>query len=158
MAMTSEYKRKLAVGQAYEEFIVNNWLAFFPYPLNMHNGKYEQLKGENTEGVEIKLDQICKRTKRLYIEIEEKSNADNERMIQSGIQRNDNTVLFLIGDYEDAYIFDVLVLRKCFMDKPAWLKMFGNSTSNGWGMPLIMVPNYAICHLDFSNMYLEAYS
>ena len=63
MAMTAEYERKLALGQAYEQFVVGNWLEFFPFPLNMHNGKYEQLKGENKEGVEIKLDQICKRTK-----------------------------------------------------------------------------------------------
>lgn len=158
MEMTLEYKRKKALGKAYEEFIVDKWLAFFPNPLHMHEGKYEQLKGENREGVEIKLDQICKRTKRLYIELEEKSNADNERMIQSGIWRKDNTIQFLIGDYEDAYIFDVLVLRKCYMDKPSWLKTLGNPTSNGWGMPLIVVPDYAIHHLDFDNMYLETYS
>lgn len=158
MAMTAEYERKLALGQAYEQFIVDKWLRFFPFPLNMHNGRYEQLKGENKEGVEIKLDLIYKRTERLYIELEEKSDADNERMIRSGIWRNDNTEQFLIGDYEDAYIFDVLVLRKCYTDKPSWLKLLGNPTSNGWGMPLIMIPDYAIYHLDFDNMSLKTYS
>ncbi len=157
MAMTQEYEDKLPLGNEYERFIEKKWPIFFDKNLHPYIGKDEQRKGENREGIEIKLDQIFRRTKRLYIETAEKSDENNERFIPSGIYRYDNTEFFLVGDRKDAYVFDVLVLRKLEQEKPLWMMPLSNLTSQGWGMELIYVSDYAVYHLDFENIDLETY-
>lgn len=157
MAMTQLYKDNFAAGQVYEQFVVDRWLQFFTEPLHMHEGKLAQLQGENREGVEIKLDRLHHRYGNLYIETKEKSNPDNPDMVKSGIWRDDNTQWFLIGDTHEAFVFDVMVLRKCQMDSPHWLVWRQTSTSEGWTMPKKYVSQYAVFRINFDDMDMTAY-
>lgn len=56
-----------------------------------------------------------KKTGNLYIETKEKSNKLNPNFVDSGIYRDDNTWLFLIGNYEEIFIFskkDLILMEK----------------------------------------------
>ncbi len=157
MAMTQLYKANLEAGQAYEQFIVDRWMKFFTDPLHMHDGKLAQLQGENKEGVEIKFDRNHHRTGNLYIETKEKSNPDNSEYFPSGIWRDDNTQWFLVGDMHEAFMFDVLVLRKCQAETPHWLIWRKTPTSQGWTMPKVYVSDYAHFHINFDTMKMADY-
>ncbi len=157
MEMTSLYKANFAAGQEYERFIADKWPFFFGHPLRIHEGRMAQLKGETEEGVEIKLDRMFHKTGNLYFETAEKSNPDNPQMVESGILRNDNTQWFLIGNKHEAFIFDILVLRRCEKNNHYWLIRRETSTSQGWTMPKIYIPQYAQFYLNFNDMYMKTY-
>ena len=75
--------------------------------------KVAQLKrGENLQGFEIKLDQRCTETGRISIEVAEKADAKNPSWVPSGIHRGDNTWLYIQGNSQVLFIFDVGVLRR----------------------------------------------
>lgn len=82
---------------------------------NLGSKRYQLAIGENIQGFEIKLDTLFHKTGRLSIEIAEKPYAAYEKWIPSGIYRNDNTWLYIQGDYKELFIFAKNVLR-------AWAK------------------------------------
>jgi hypothetical protein len=69
------------------------------------SSKHQFQRGESRQGVEIKLDNWCTRSKRLSIEIAEKSRADMPAWTPSGICRDDNTWLYVQGNYEMLFVF-----------------------------------------------------
>ncbi len=72
---------------------------------NLASKRYQLAVGENIQGFEIKLDRRFLETGRLSIETAEKSRASNAGWTQSGIYRNDNTWLYIQGNYLRLYIF-----------------------------------------------------
>lgn len=66
---------------------------------------YQIRVGENLQGFEIKLDRRCTETGRLSIEVAEKSAADMPMWTPSGIYRNDNTWLYIQGNYDVFFVF-----------------------------------------------------
>lgn len=72
---------------------------------NLGSKRYQIAIGENIQGFEIKYDGRFRDTGRLSIEIAEKSRASNVEWIASGIYRNDNTWLYIQGDWKEIYIF-----------------------------------------------------
>jgi len=98
--MNDYYKAKLEEGLAYQDFISDRFGL-----VGFASKKYQQLVGENKLGLEIKLDNEYKKTGNLYIELYEKTDKGNENFVESGIFRDDNTVLYLIGNYAEAYLF-----------------------------------------------------
>jgi hypothetical protein len=60
---------------------------------------------ENQQGIEIKLDEGCIRYGRLSIEVAEKSRADNPNWVASGILKDDNTWLYVQGNYDRSWVF-----------------------------------------------------
>lgn len=85
---------------------------------NINSKKYQFNVGENIQGFEIKEDTWCTgynrpyASNRLSIEIAEKSKASNKRYIKSGIYRNDNSWLYIQGNYHCFWIFSVKILRE----------------------------------------------
>lgn len=79
---------------------------------NLASKKYQYEVGENLQGFEIKLDNLCTETGRLSIEIAEKSNAANEAWVPSGIYREDNSWLYIQGNRSRLWIFAKKALRK----------------------------------------------
>ena len=65
--------------------------------------------GESLAGIEIKNDKKMAETGNLYIELEEK--AKNGKFVPSGINRNDNSMIWCIGDYNKLYIIVKKVLK-----------------------------------------------
>lgn len=105
------YQEQLQRGLEYQDFVTDK-LFELGISLNCYSSqKYQNEKGENKTGIEIKLDNKMKQTGNLFIEYAEKRNKENEFYIPSGIERNDNTWLYAIGDYDTIYIIDKRVLQ-----------------------------------------------
>lgn len=114
--MNQYYKEKLEQGQQYQDFVTEKLYKIGLPIISYSSKKYQYTIGENKCGFEIKFDDKLKNTGNLYIEVAEKSNAVNENYIASGIYRNDNTWLYIIGDYSIIYIFSKKQLRKIYED------------------------------------------
>lgn len=114
--MNEYYKEMLGKGLHFQDFVVEE-LYKIGLPIISYSSKeYQTMIGENKAGLEIKLDNNYKKTGNLYIEIAEKTKAANPDYIPSGIYRSDNTWLYLIGNYEEIYIYAkkfLIQLHKC---------------------------------------------
>jgi len=95
-------------------------------------------------GAEIKRDGKFRETGNLYIETAEKSNPDNPAYAASGIYRQDNSWLFVIGDEKTIYIFSTKYLR--LLEKRYQRKQ--KPTSIGFLMPIEEADRYCIRKID----------
>lgn len=106
-----------------------------------------QLKyGENMLGAEIKRDGKFRETGNLYIETEEKSHPDRKDYVPSGINREDNSWLFVIGDEKDLWIFSTKYLRKL----SGRYEQKQMPTSKGFVMPIEEADKYCIRRIELS--------
>jgi hypothetical protein len=103
--MTDEYKEKLEAGLEFQDYVAKKLIEVIGIPVTTYSSKKFQLKGENRQGFEIKFDRRYDETGNIYIETHEKSNAENPFYVDSGIYRDDNTWLYIIGDYNKLFIF-----------------------------------------------------
>ena len=112
-----DYRREMSVkGTAYENYIYPIFAKEWSIPefwVKPFEGRNEQIYvGENRLGVEIKYDEKSIKSSNLYIEIEEKSHPEKPKYQRSGIFRRDNTFLFLIGNYDIYYVFEIDTIRE----------------------------------------------
>lgn len=105
--MTDYYKDRLEKGLEYQDFVCDRLRQMNPARIILPycSRKYQHEYGESGGGYEIKLDTRIRETGNIYIEVAEKSDPDNPEFVRSGIWRDDNTVYWLIGDYEEAFLF-----------------------------------------------------
>ena len=120
--MTEYYKDKLEAGLEYQDFIADQLRKADPCIIlgAYSSRKFQNEHGESASGIEIKHDMRLKDTGNLYIEVAEKSHPDVPDYSPSGIFRNDNTWLYLIGDYEQAFLFSKHQLRTIYADEKHW--------------------------------------
>jgi len=109
--MTSYYKEKLEQGLTYQDFVTEKLYEIGIPVISYSSKKYQHMVGENKAGIEIKNDARFRETGNFYIEVAEKSHSDIRNFTESGIFRNDNTWLYIIGDYEEIFIFSKRQLR-----------------------------------------------
>jgi hypothetical protein len=119
----SYHKDSLSIGQEYQDFIIEK--------LHLNTGitvatfsskKYQFNKGETMQGFEIKYDsrstgdctynEEITATGNVGIEVAEKSNPNNTNFIPSGIYRKDNTWMYVVGNYDCAWIFAKNILKE----------------------------------------------
>ena len=138
-------------GKEYEEWVIAKYPLVYPRrKLTLIETKQGQQRGETEEGVEIKLDDKIysySQEGRLYIEMYEKSRRENKDYIESGIFKNDNTTILLIGDYTVWFLFSkrwLLWLEK--LDPPFLYRPEPTGTSIGFCIP---VPNAKRLCLDY---------
>jgi hypothetical protein len=113
--MTDNYKEMLHKGIEYQDFVTDVLIKELGIALSSYgSAKYQYTKGENKQGFEIKFDDKYKDTGNIYIEIAEKSNKLNNNFVSSGIFRNDNTWLWITGNYVEIYIFSKKHLKLMF--------------------------------------------
>lgn len=106
MSMSENYKNMLFKGLEFQDYVTDILIKELGIALSSYNSvKYQNTKGENKQGFEIKFDDRYKETGNIYIETAEKSNENNANYVDSGIYRNDNTWIYIIGNYEELYIF-----------------------------------------------------
>jgi len=132
---TEYYNRMLKLGEEYQDFIAK--ILFQQCALSIipnFSQTYQITVGENLQGIEIKYDQRFRDTQNFYIEMAEKTNARNRNYIPSGINRIDNTWLFLIGDYDGFYIFSKRLLIYLESIKP--YRHVETATSQGFLLPI----------------------
>ena len=156
--MTGYYKEKLKQGLEYQDFVMMNLHKAGIVLQNIQSSKY-QLKRENLLGLEIKFDDQMGNTGNIYFETHEKTNAENENWIPSGILRDDECWLYGIGNYENFYIFSKKRLvavyeRVARGDRVLSAKLLGpNQTKTAKGM-LIPVEQAMVIierHVDLKN-------
>ena len=141
--MTENYKEMLQKGLEYQDFVTDVLINELGIALSSYGStKYQYTKGENKQGFEIKFDDKYKKTNNLYIETEEKSNKLNLYFVASGIFRNDNTWLFVIGNYEEIFIFSKKHLKLMFASKK--FRSVETETSKGFLIDKISAENYCI--------------
>jgi hypothetical protein len=93
-------------GLDFQEFVAGQLQQKLGTRIDYYTTRDEQyLIGESQQGIEVKLDSRCTETGRLSIEIAEKTRASNWRFVPSGIYRQDNTTIYVQGNYIVFYIF-----------------------------------------------------
>jgi len=141
--MTKYYKEKFEQGKEYQDFVIDILIQELGLPLAIYNSKKYQWKhGENKQGVEIKFDDKYKTTGNLYIELSEKADENNLNYIDSGIMRDDNTWLYLIGNYEIIYIFTKKMLKGLY-SSGKFLREVEIPTSRGYLLEKSNAEKYA---------------
>lgn len=78
---------------------------------NYASKKYQFNIGENRQGVEIKLDNRILDTGNVSIEVGEKSRRELPDYTPSGILRNDNSWLYIQGNYRIMFVFSLGLLK-----------------------------------------------
>jgi len=102
--MTPEYAQRMEKGLRFQDFAVMRlYEAGIPI-VGLASKRYQVGAGENMNGFEIKFDDRMKDTGNVYIEVAEKTDAQNDGYVASGIYRNDNSWMYVIGDYSVIYI------------------------------------------------------
>lgn len=140
--MNDYYKGKLQAGLEYQDFIADRLRKGDPCIIlgAYSSRKYQNERGESAAGIEIKYDMRMKETGNLYFEVAEKSDAKLPEYTPSGIMRNDNTWLYLIGDYEQAFLFSKHQLKAVYADKNGYaqrgIKERQTSISIGFTYPI----------------------
>lgn len=135
------YKNKLRQGAEFEDFVVDALYAIGLPVTTYKSQKYQYGKGESRAGVEIKNDEKLSKTGNLYIEAAEKSHPDNPEYVKSGIHRNDNTWLYVIGDRSVIFIFSKTMLQ--LLDKAERYEYKETATSRGFLLPCAEARKYA---------------
>ena len=120
--MTEYYLEKLQAGLEYQDFIADQLRKADPCIIigAYASRKWQNDHGESMSGIEIKYDMLLKKTGNVYIEVAEKSNPKLTEYTASGIMRDDNTWLYLIGDYEQAFLFSKQQLKVVYADRQRW--------------------------------------
>jgi hypothetical protein len=150
--MTEEYAKSLKDGLEYQDYIVEQlWLKGISFAAFL--SKKNQLKGENSAGIEIKHDNRMSETNNLYIETHEKANIERKRWTFSGINRYDNTFMWIIGDYQVAYMLFVETLRKLNRENDTIHKYrrVDTGTSKGFLLPVKDVIEFGYGVVFFDN-------
>lgn len=102
----------------YQDFIVDILIKDLGLAIsNYSSRKYQYTVGESKQGIEIKLDKRISPTGNVSIEVFEKSRASNINWVKSGILRQDNTWLYIQGNYDYVFVFSKKVLRKIYEEK-----------------------------------------
>lgn len=145
------YKEKLEQGLEYQDFITELLMKELGLSISTYSSKiYQYKKGENRQGVEIKHDDRYRQTGNLYIETHEKAHPDNPGYVISGILRDDNTWLYVIGDYSNVFIFAKKYLVKLFNDnRTDVFRIVENNTktSKGFLLSRKMAERYCIKYI-----------
>lgn len=145
--MTEEYKNNLIAGTQFQDYVAEA-LARDGIRISVYTSQAAQLNGENMAGIEIKLDRKFRHTGNLYIEYEEKSKASNWTYVKSGILREDNSWLYLIGDYDGVYLLPIKNLRRIFNgakegnEKFRDIRFTEQDTSRGMLLPISKLSSY----------------
>tara|TARA_R110002020_G_scaffold406109_1_gene616140 strand:+ start:161 stop:592 length:432 start_codon:yes stop_codon:yes gene_type:complete len=106
---------------------------------NYTSKKFQYEVGENTAGIEIKHDMKFRITGNLFIEIATKTR--NNDWIKSGIFRDDNSWLFLIGDQKKYWIFGKKSLQRVLNFSN--FKSILTTDSKGYLLPVKDADNFA---------------
>jgi hypothetical protein len=104
-------------GIEFQDFVCVQLARYGIILQNLASKKYQYDIGENLQGFEIKLDARHMETGRLSIEIAEKTRAANPTWVPSGIYREDNSWLYIQGNYQRIYVFDKGVLKRYHRQK-----------------------------------------
>ena len=122
---------------------------------NYQSQRFQFGVGENKQGIEIKLDRDLLRTKNVSIETAEKAKAGNPYYVPSGIYRNDNSWLYIQGNWDIVFIFSKNILR--LLHKSGRYKINTLPTLKSYLLPINKAKKYAakVIELNTDEMKLR---
>ena len=132
---TAYYDAKLDIGLEFQDFVAKKFMDM-GMPIITHSSRKSQLNGENTNGFEIKRDGGFRKSGNLFIETSERPNILCPNFKPSGIYRDDNTWLYVIGDEKTFYIFSLKYLVNCHESKKYREVHSAVGTSYGFLLPI----------------------
>lgn len=138
------YNDKLQQGLEFQDVVTSALYQRGIVVVAYSSRKYQISHGENLLGAEIKRDGKFRETGNLYIETAEKSHPDNPAFVASGIYREDNSWLYVIGDEKTVYIFSTKYLRIL----EARYTRVTKPTSIGFLVPMADAEKYCIRKID----------
>lgn len=105
-------------------------------PINLYSSyKYQVEKGESMAGVEIKNDKTFESTGNLFIETYERHDV-NSPYVPSGINRNDNTIFYAIGNRKRVLVFCKKQLKDLIKKLDLKEIEINKKTSKGYVLPV----------------------
>lgn len=150
---TAKYKECFKKGVLYQDFVMSMLIKHRGYAVTNFSSRWFQVNvGESLQGVETKL---CSHTESLFIETHKKFHPENKDWTPSGINRKNNTKIYVVGNYFLFYLFDVKVLRKRVkesrylgeFDKNIGKGIFTSDTGKGVYMPISEIEEDD-CYID----------
>lgn len=131
----ADYRSQKAVeGTEYEDFVFDLLREKGLTVLRYVSQKWQYDTGECSGGIEVKYDSLIAEYGNVYIEIAEKARPDAERdYAPSGIYRDDNSWLYVIGDYDQVFVFAKSMLKLLHKSGRYLNKI--KPTSKGFVMP-----------------------
>ena len=105
-----QYRKLLEEAWEFQDFICAECAKIGIF-IHCFQSKQYQNQGEGITGIEIKLDKKME-SGNLYIEFCEKKTATNKDYANSGVFRDDNTWLWIIGDYKKVFFFSHAQLKQ----------------------------------------------
>lgn len=149
--MTQLYKYNLSRGKAYEQYIIENLPEFLGQDLTLYDNVQDQYNiGETVQGYEIKYDAKYEETGNLYIEISEKTDKNNTHYVASGINRSDNTHTWIIGNYNDVFLFKKNTLIEIYKNN-LYFKFVQTLTSKGILLNKELIEKHKLKHFKLEN-------
>lgn len=110
------YDDKLKDGKKYEKFVVE-YFKKEGIKITLTKTFEDQINiGESFEGYEIKFDDKYNKTGNLWIETQERSDVKKE-YVNSGTLRDDNTIFYIIGNYDTIFVFKKDKLKQLSYEK-----------------------------------------
>lgn len=147
------YERQLEVGLVFQDVVTQALYQRGIVVVGYASRRFQRERGENMLGAEIKRDGNFRTTGNLYIEVAEKSHPSNREFVPSGIFREDNSWLFVIGDEETIWIFSTKYLRLLLKNR-AWQRV-EKPTSIGHLCPLADADRYCLRQIDLAGETLR---
>lgn len=138
------YKNKLESGLLYQDFVIDCCWSLLGLAVVTYSSKtYQQMVGESKTGVEIKHDEKYAKSTNLYMETAEKASIRGGAFVPSGIERADNTWLYVIGDYDTVFIFSKRFLQALKRSGKYGIFTIPMGTSQGFLLPHDDAEKYA---------------
>ena len=153
------YRAGLEEAAEYQDFVTCQLLKDGICLNQFASRKYQLERGEGAGGIEVKHDKLMAKTGNAYIETAEKSDPSVIGYTPSGINREDGTWLYLIGDYSEALLMSKRQLRKFFAEREDALEGLGirkvengTKTSQGYAVPVAYLDKWlCIRHFKFDD-------
>lgn len=140
------YADKLQQGLEFQDVITRELYMRGLVVVGFSSRRFQNEQGENMLGAEIKRDGNFRQSGNLYIETAEKAHPSRPRYTPSGVMREDNSWLYVIGDEGTAYVFSTKYLRLLV---PRYREV-RTPTSIGRLMPLDQADRYCIRRIDMT--------
>ena len=148
------YSADLQRGLEYQDYVFDQIRAMDGMPIFLgaySSLKYQCGKGESPSGIEVKYDAKFRETGNLFIETAEKSYSYQASFHPSGVMSEDNSWLYLIGDYDEAFIFAKNLLCAFCVPNNPYVKYREIATAQGYIFPIKYVNDKCLCakHIYF---------
>jgi len=132
-------------GLVFQDFIADLFMGSLGISITSYTSrKYQWNKGENRQGIEIKLDRRILETGNVSIEVAEKRNAAVGLWTPSGIMRPDNAWLYVQGNEKIVFVFSKKILQMLYSSRYKQFEWQPKSTIKTFLLPIKEAEKYAL--------------